>query len=152
MLSSRELLRKTTASTSRASLPIILDLLAMAQKISIPQVLSQVKQPWSPKLVATLNDAYEIKVVKIAGELVWHSHVDTDELFYVLNGNLTTQLENAQDVELEKGDMFVVPRGLRHKPVCNRAEIMLMEMKGVINTGDAEVSDLTNAVVDVRKV
>ena len=91
---------------------------------------------WSPKLVATLND-YDVKVVRIKGDFVWHTHEDTDELFLVIEGRLTIQLRDG-DVELGPGQLFVVPRGVEHCPRAdNEVKALLLEPAGVVNTGDA---------------
>lgn len=91
---------------------------------------------WSPKLVAQLND-YEVKLVRIQGEFVWHSHPDTDELFLVLDGALTIQLRD-RDVVLGPGELFVVPRGVEHCPRADHeVRAMLLEPTGVVNTGQA---------------
>ncbi len=91
---------------------------------------------WSPKVVARLND-YEIKLVKLQGEFVWHSHPDTDELFLVIEGELTLQLREG-DVTLRPGQLYVVPRGVEHCPISKgEVHAMLIEPVGVVNTGDA---------------
>lgn len=91
---------------------------------------------WSPKVVARLND-YEIKLVKIEGEFVWHSHADTDELFLVTAGTLRIQMHD-RTVELHPGQLFVVPRGVEHCPVADgEVHALLIEPSGVRNTGDA---------------
>lgn len=104
--------------------------------IDIAERLRHVSEHWSPKIVARLND-YEIKVVKLQGEFVWHSHENTDELFLVVDGELTIQLRDG-DVVLRPGQLYVVPRGVEH---CPRAEgevhALLIEPVGVVNTGDA---------------
>jgi mannose-6-phosphate isomerase-like protein (cupin superfamily) len=104
--------------------------------VDLAEKLSLFTDVWSPKVVARLND-YEIKVVKIRGEFVWHTHHDTDELFLVLSGELVIQLRDG-DVTLRKGQLFVVPRGVEHCPVA-RGEVhaLLIEPVGVVNTGDA---------------
>jgi len=79
--------------------------------------LSRVSEQWSPKIVACLND-YEIKIVKVQGEFVWHTHEETDELFLVVDGELTIQLRDG-DVVLRPGQLYVVPRGIEH---CLRAD------------------------------
>lgn len=123
----------------------------MQPKISLPAVLSQITQTYSPKLVASLDDnAYEVRIVKAAGPFIWHAHPDNDELFYVLKGSLTIEIEGDNDVSLAAGELFVVPKATRHRPVCEEAEIMVVEKAGVVNTGDAEKSDLTHEVEDVR--
>lgn len=102
---------------------------------------------WAPKLVARLND-YEVKLVRILGEFVWHTHDDTDELFLVVDGELTIQLRD-RDVVLGPGQMFVVPRGVEHCPRAeNEVKAMLLEPTGVVNTGDAG-GDLTAAVESI---
>ncbi|KAE9367053.1 hypothetical protein N431DRAFT_82652 [Stipitochalara longipes BDJ] len=126
----------------------------MQPKVSVPTVLSQITEVYSPNLVANLNKEYDIKVVRTEGEFVWHSHADTDEFFYILSGTLTIEIEGEkgrEDVVLDKGEIFVVPRGVRHRPV-GEAEIMLIEKVGVVNTGDAVTSELTRQVADARVV
>ena len=91
---------------------------------------------WSPKVVARIND-YDVKVVRILGEFVWHTHEDTDELFLVLDGTLTIQLRD-RDVVLTPGELFVVPRGVEHCPKAeSEVKALLFEPEGVVNTGDA---------------
>ncbi len=104
--------------------------------VDLAERLSLFTDHWSPKVVARMND-YEIKVVKVQGEFVWHTHDDTDELFFVLSGKLTIQLRDG-DVSLREGQLFVVPRGVEHCPIA-RGEVhaMLIEPAGVVNTGDA---------------
>ncbi|MET9518399.1 cupin domain-containing protein [Streptomyces sp. NPDC002994] len=104
--------------------------------VNLAQKLSQFSELWSQKKIADLND-YEVKLAKLKGEFVWHTHEDTDELFLVISGRLTIQLRDA-DVVLEPGDLFVVPRGVEHCPVADEeTAILLLEPAGVINTGDA---------------
>jgi len=104
--------------------------------IDIQQKLSLFTEHWSPKVVARLND-YEIKLVKLQGEFVWHGHEETDELFLVISGDLTIQLREG-DVTLGPGQLFVVPRGVEHCPIAaGEVHAMLIEPAGVVNTGDA---------------
>lgn len=99
---------------------------------------------WSPKVVARIND-YEVKLVRIHGDFVWHTHENTDELFLVIVGRLTIQLHD-RDVVLEPGQMFVVPRGVQHCPRADHeVQALLLEPAGVVNTGDAG-GDLTAVV------
>lgn len=123
------------------------------RKINIPTVLTHIDKHWSQKLVANLNSAFDIKVAKIAGEFIWHDHPDTDELFYVLNGSLNIEMEDPhQDVTLNAGDLFVVPKAIRHRPSSSEgASIMVIEAAGTANTGAEEQSEMTNAVEDVRE-
>jgi mannose-6-phosphate isomerase-like protein (cupin superfamily) len=139
--------------------------LEQPQKLSIPSTLPSITSHWSPKIVASLNNAYEIKIAKFAGEFVWHSHPQTDELFYILSGRMTMRfkepgsergLPDAQldDVEMEEGDILVVSKGVRHCPATKdgmEVVAMLMEPGGVVNTGDAEKTEgKTNVVEDLR--
>lgn len=104
--------------------------------IDIQQKLSLFTEHWSPKVVARLND-YEIKLVKLQGAFVWHTHEETDELFLVISGDLTIQLRDG-DVTLGPGQLFVVPRGVEHCPIAaGEVHAMLIEPAGVVNTGDA---------------
>jgi mannose-6-phosphate isomerase-like protein (cupin superfamily) len=97
---------------------------------------------WQPHRVASVND-YEVKAVKLLGEFVWHSHPDTDELFLVWSGDLTIQLRD-RDVRLGPGDVYVVPRGVEHRPVAaGEVKALLIEPTGTVNTGDAG-GDLTS--------
>lgn len=125
----------------------------MHSKLSIPTLLSQIKEVYTPNLVATLNKDYDIKIARTQGSFIWHSHPDTDECFYILSGCLTIEIEiegeREADVVLGQGEIFVVPRGVRHRPIGD-AEIMLIERVGVLNTGDSETSEMTKHVVDTR--
>lgn len=104
--------------------------------VDIAAKLDAFSEHWSPKVVARLND-YEIKLVKIQGEFVWHTHDDTDELFLVVDGSLTIRLRD-RDVVLEPGQLFVVPAGVEHCPVAEgEVSAILIEPRGVVNTGDA---------------
>ncbi len=104
--------------------------------VDIAGKLSRFSEHWSPKTVARFND-YEVKVVKVQGEFVWHTHEDTDELFLVVHGSLTIELKDG-DVVLHPGQLFVVPRGVEHCPVAEgEAHAVLIEPAGVVNTGSA---------------
>ena len=117
------------------------------EPLDIAEKLSLFSDHWSPKVVARLND-YEIKVVKLQGEFVWHTHEDTDELFLVIDGELTIQLRDG-DVQLKPGQLFVVPRGVEHCPIADgQVHALLIEPVGVVNTGDAVDSSLTAAYDD----
>jgi mannose-6-phosphate isomerase-like protein (cupin superfamily) len=96
---------------------------------------------WSPRVIAEMND-YQFKLVKVAGEFVWHDHPDTDEVFIVMEGALDIEFRDGV-VHLNQGEMFVVPKGVEHKPVAeHECKIMIIEPKGVVNTGESD-SDLT---------
>jgi mannose-6-phosphate isomerase-like protein (cupin superfamily) len=90
---------------------------------------------WAPRVVAEMND-YQFKLVKIQGEFVWHKHADTDEVFIVLDGEMAIDFRE-DSVDMKAGEMFVVPKGVEHKPVAlKECRIMVIEPRGVVNTGD----------------
>ena len=98
------------------------------------EIARSLKQFWSPRIVAEVNDSF-VKVAKIKGEFPWHSHEDEDEMFMVLEGQMSIELEN-QTVSLKAGEVFVVPRGVKHQPVAQReCLIMLYEPKTTEHTG-----------------
>jgi mannose-6-phosphate isomerase-like protein (cupin superfamily) len=104
--------------------------------INFAEKLGRFADRWSPKIIARMND-YHFKLVKIDGDFVWHSHADTDEVFVVLEGNLRIDFRDGH-VDLGPGEMFVVPRGVEHKPFAAReCRMMLVEPAGTLNTGDA---------------
>jgi mannose-6-phosphate isomerase-like protein (cupin superfamily) len=104
--------------------------------INLRDKLALFAEQWSPRVVAEMND-YQFKLVKLQGEFVWHAHADTDEVFIVLDGGLTLQFRD-RDVPLSAGEMLVVPKGVEHRPVAaEECCVMLVEPRGVVNTGDA---------------
>jgi len=108
----------------------------MNHVVDLADKLGRFSEHWSPKVVARLND-YEIKLAKLKGEFVWHTHDDTDELFLIVEGTLTIQLRDG-DVTLRPGQLFVVPRGVEHCPIADGEVLaMLIEPAGVVNTGSA---------------
>ena len=91
---------------------------------------------WSPRVVAEMNDV-QFKLAKLQGEFVWHAHADTDEVFIVIDGALAIEFREGE-VRLAAGEMFVVPKGVEHRPVAaNECCVMLVEPRGVVNTGGA---------------
>jgi len=103
--------------------------------ISLAGKLADFTEYWQPRTVAEFN-GHDVMVVKAKGEFVWHKHDETDDLFLVLRGRLVIQLRD-RDVELGPGDLFVVPRGVEHRPVAEEeVHIMLIEPSGTPNTGD----------------
>lgn len=114
----------------------------MNEPIDLAQKLALIEERFAPRIVATLND-YKIEVVKVDGEFVWHSHPETDDFFLVLEGELEIELRD-RAVRLRKGDLFVVPRGVEHRPRADKeAHVLLIEPQGTANTGDAGDSKLT---------
>jgi mannose-6-phosphate isomerase-like protein (cupin superfamily) len=106
------------------------------QPVTISDKFEKFSDHWSPKIIARMND-YEFKLVRIQGEFVWHSHEDTDETFLILGGSLVLQFRDGE-VRLSAGDLFVVPKGVEHRPIAGEeCRLMLIEPAGVVNTGDA---------------
>lgn len=105
------------------------------EKVDLRQKLSLFDERWSPRVVAALN-GQEVKLVKLEGEFVWHSHAAEDELFLVLEGTLRMELRD-RTIELTPGQLLVVPRGVEHRPVAEReVHVLLFEPEGTLNTGD----------------
>src|SRR5919204_1884272 len=108
----------------------------MDDKVNLEEKLGMLQEPWAPGIVGYLND-YKLIVVKVQGEFVWHKHDDTDDFFLVLSGHLTIQLRD-RDVELDPGELFVVPRGVEHCPKADEeTHVLVIEPRGTPNTGDA---------------
>ena len=111
------------------------------KKINFSEKLSEFTDHWSPKVIAEMNN-YQFKLVKIEGDFIWHHHADTDETFIVIEGSMFIELED-ETVELNEGEMYVVPRGVNHKPYAlEECKVMLVEPRGVLNTGNKN-NDLT---------
>ena len=116
----------------------------MNQVTSPKTIASSLTEFWSPRVVAELDDSY-VKVAKVKGSLAWHSHENEDELFYILKGRLRIEMESGS-VELNEGDSFVVPKGVRHNPVAEEeCHIMLIERKTTLHTGN-EVTAKTRSL------
>src|ERR1700757_3335968 len=106
------------------------------QSINFQQKLGLFSEQWKPKVVAEMND-YQFKVVKLQGDFIWHDHKDTDETFIVVQGNLRIDFRDGA-VHVSTGEMFVVPKGVEHKPYAeHEVKLLLIEPRGVLNTGDA---------------
>ncbi len=113
--------------------------------VSPAQIAAALTELWSPRVVAEVDDSF-VKVAKVKGEFVWHAHDDEDELFFILEGRLTIEIENGEPVELNGGELFVVPKGVRHRPIAeNECHVLLIERKTTLHTGN-EASDLTRTV------
>ena len=122
----------------------------MPSKTSPKTVASSLSELWSPRIVAELDDSY-VKVAKIHGTFVWHSHDDEDELFFILQGRLHIEIENEPTVELGEGDAFVVPKGVRHNPVApEECLVMLIERKSTAHTGN-EITAKTRSLADQQR-
>lgn len=104
--------------------------------VNLREKLAAISELWSPRIVAALND-YRFKIARVQGAFVWHAHPDTDEAFLVLHGRLRIELRE-RTVELGPGELFVVPRGVEHRPVApEECHILMVEPAGTLNTGDA---------------
>ncbi len=109
--------------------------------INLEEKLAKFSDLWTPHVVAEMND-YQFKLTKVKDEFVWHEHKETDEVFIVINGRMSIEFED-RTVDLSDGEMFVVPKGVRHKPFSEQeCHVLVIEPRGVVNTGDA-VSELT---------
>jgi mannose-6-phosphate isomerase-like protein (cupin superfamily) len=105
------------------------------QKINLQEKLELFSDLWSPKIVGELN-GHHVKLVKLQGEFVWHRHEHEDELFLVVQGEMTIQLRD-RDVQLHEGEFFIVPRGVEHNPMARKeAQVLLLEPSSTLNTGD----------------
>lgn len=107
----------------------------MQDKVNLAAKLAQFANHWSPRTVAQLND-YDVMVVKVQGEFVWHKHDETDDFFLVLAGRLVIRLRD-REVVLEPGELFVVPCGVEHQPYAeDEVQLLLIEPTGTPNSGD----------------
>jgi mannose-6-phosphate isomerase-like protein (cupin superfamily) len=108
----------------------------MRSAINLRDKLAQFSEHWSPRVIAELND-YQLKVVKLQGDFVWHLHEDTDEAFIVIDGEMEIGFRDG-DVTLHAGEMYVVPKGVEHVTRAAReCHALIIEPRGVVNTGDA---------------
>ena len=109
----------------------------MRDKVNLAEKFATFSEHWSPRIVASYNDN-DVRIVKVDGEFVWHSHPETDDFFLVLDGELDIELRD-RTVTLGPGELFVVPRGVEHRPVARRGEarLLVIEPAGTPNTGDA---------------
>jgi mannose-6-phosphate isomerase-like protein (cupin superfamily) len=105
--------------------------------INFDAKLALIHDRWVPRVIAEMND-YQFKIVKIEGDFIWHDHADTDETFIVLDGELRIHFHDGA-VTLRAGEMFVVPRGVQHKPCAiGEVRMLLVEPRGVVNTGSED--------------
>lgn len=107
----------------------------MVTKINLAEKFARFTDQWSPKIIADLNDSH-VKLAKVQGEFVWHQHAAEDELFIVIQGELTIELRDGA-VTLGPGELVVIPRGVEHRPVArDEVHLMLIEPKAIRHTGD----------------
>jgi len=125
--------------------PIPLRSEQMMAVVNLEAKLKMFSDHWSPKIVASFNK-HDVMVVKVQGEFVWHSHPDTDDFFLVLKGHLTIQLR-AGDVHLGPGDLYVVQKGVEHRPMAaEEVHLLLIEPAGTPNTGDVATAAAKEAI------
>jgi mannose-6-phosphate isomerase-like protein (cupin superfamily) len=116
----------------------------MRTVVALRESAAKLSEYWSPRIVGEVDDSY-VKVAKVKGSLTWHSHEREDELFLVLQGRLRIEMEH-ESVDLREGDMFIVPKGVRHNPVAaEECHILLFERKSTAHTGDV-VTELTRSI------
>lgn len=121
----------------------------MSEVITPAHVAASLSELWSPRIVAEVDDVY-IKVARVHGEFVWHDHADEDELFYILKGSLRILLESGE-VILNEGQLFVVPKGVRHCPIAtDECHLLLIERKTTQHTG-AEVVAITRSIEEQKR-
>jgi mannose-6-phosphate isomerase-like protein (cupin superfamily) len=110
------------------------------------KVAAALTELWSPRVIAEVDDSY-VKVAKVKGVFGWHAHRDEDELFLILSGHLRIELEDGA-VDLDEGDVYVVPKGVRHNPVADEeCHVLLIERKSTLHTGDT-VNEKTRSIAD----
>ena len=121
----------------------------MSEVVSPSRIAAGLTELWSPRVIAELDDSF-VKVTKVHGTLAWHSHDAEDELFYILKGSLTIEMEK-ETVVLREGDAFVVPKGVRHNPIAeHECHVMLIERKTTLHTGN-EVTDKTRSIAEQHR-
>ena len=118
----------------------------MSDVVSPAKLAAALAEHWSPRVVAEIDDSY-VKVAKVHGSLAWHAHDDEDELFFILKGSLRIEMEG-RTVDLNEGDAFVVPKGVRHHPVAeSECHVMLIERKSTLHTGN-EITGQTRSIAE----
>ena len=115
------------------------------KSINLAEKLSTFAEHWQPRVVGQFN-GHDLMVAKVKGEFVWHKHDDTDDFFLVLSGRISIQLREGA-VTLGPGEVFVVPKGVEHRPVAEEeAHILLIEPQGTANTGNAATAAVRRVI------
>src|SRR5512147_2412023 len=123
----------------------------MSNVVSPARIAASLTELWSPRVVGEVDDAY-VKVARLHGTFTWHSHDDEDELFFVLKGRLRIELED-RSVELQEGELFIVPKGVRHNPVAaDECHVMLIERKSTQHTGGVTMDKTRSIAEQLRPV
>lgn len=116
------------------------------EKVSLADGFASFDEQWSPRLAGELN-GQAVKLAKVEGEFIWHTHEDADELFLVRSGSLTIELRGEPDIDLQEGEFVIVPAGVEHRPVADsEAEILLFEPQETLNTGNVESEETQTEV------
>ena len=123
----------------------------MPKVVSPKEVALALTEHWSPRVIGEVDDVY-VKVAAVQGTLAWHSHENEDELFLILKGHLRIEMEDGA-VELDEGEMFVVPKGVRHNPVADEeCHLLLIERKSTRHTGDVNTEKTRSLEEQLRPV
>lgn len=123
----------------------------MSSVVSPKKIAASLTELWSPRVIGEVDDAY-IKVAKVRGSLAWHSHENEDELFLILKGRLRIELEG-NTVELGEGEMYIVPKGVRHNPVAEEeCQLMLIERRSTLHTGTVTTEKTRSLAEQLRPV
>jgi mannose-6-phosphate isomerase-like protein (cupin superfamily) len=123
----------------------------MPAAVSPKALAASLTELWSPRVIGEVDDSY-VKVAKVRGSLAWHSHEDEDELFFVLKGTLRIEMESGA-VQLQEGEMFVVPRGVRHNPVAEEeCHVLLFERKSTLHTGNVRTERTRTVAEQLRPI
>ena len=111
-------------------------------KVNLPDKLDSFSEHWAPRIVARYND-HEVRLVKVEGEFIWHSHADTDELFLILDGEIDMEFRD-RTITLRAGELIVVPKGTEHRPCARKGEakLLLIDPKDMPNTGDPDTATI----------
>ena len=117
----------------------------MREEVNLQEKLNSFSEHWAPRIVAEMN-GHDVMVVRVDGEFVWHSHPDTDDFFLVIDGELDIELRD-RTITLGKGELYVVPKGMEHRPVARKGEVqlLLIEPRGTPNTGDERTAAVKTA-------
>jgi mannose-6-phosphate isomerase-like protein (cupin superfamily) len=123
----------------------------MSQIVSPKQVVATLTELWSPRVIGELDDTY-IKVAKVHGSITWHSHDNEDELFFILKGHLRIEMDG-RSVDLSEGEMFIVPKGVRHNPIAEKeCHLLLIERKSTLHTGNLTTEKTRTIAEQLRPI
>jgi quercetin dioxygenase-like cupin family protein len=108
------------------------------ERVSLPEALERFSEHWRPRIVGEVNGS-KVQLSKFSGEFVWHSHPESDDFFYVLHGRIVIDFRDREPIELNEGDLLIIPAGVEHRPRADdEAHILNIALAGTVNTGDAD--------------